>query len=104
MADGQLDGALPKTAWVCEQWVRCGRSNCRCARGKLHAPYAYLFWREGGRLRKRYVPASTAPALRAALRAMKERRDWLRAQVRAARQQWRDLVKVVRDAERDEAD
>ena len=49
--------ALPKTlpGVVCQQWVRCGRPGCRCARGQLHGPYAYHFARENGRLRKRYV-------------------------------------------------
>ena len=46
---------LPKKGAVCIQWVRCCQPGCRCARGKLHGPYHYLFWREGGRLRKRYV-------------------------------------------------
>ena len=42
---------LPKTlpGAVCAQWVRCCRPNCRCARGHLHGPYFYRFWREGAR-------------------------------------------------------
>ena len=93
--------ALPKIAWVCEQWVTCGRPTCRCARGTRHGPYAYLFWREGGRLRKRYLPAAAAPAVRAALGAVKEQRSRTRAQARAALDQWRRLVTVVREAEGD---
>jgi uncharacterized protein DUF6788 len=41
------------------EWVRCGRDNCRCARGELHGPYYFRYWREGtlGRrkLRKEYI-------------------------------------------------
>lgn len=37
------------------QWVTCGKPGCKCARGELHGPYFYLFWRENGRLRKAYV-------------------------------------------------
>jgi hypothetical protein len=35
-----------------QERVRCGRSNCtRCP----HGPYWYAYWREGGRLRSRYI-------------------------------------------------
>src|SRR5436190_24256262 len=35
-----------------QEQVRCGRENCtRCP----HGPYWYAYWREGGRLRSRYI-------------------------------------------------
>ena len=35
-----------------QETVRCGRPNCsRCP----HGPYWYAYWREGGRLRSRYI-------------------------------------------------
>jgi hypothetical protein len=35
-----------------QQLVRCGKPGCtRCP----HGPYWYAFWREGGRVRSRYV-------------------------------------------------
>lgn len=35
-----------------QQWVRCGKPGCtRCP----HGPYWYAYWREGGRLRSRYL-------------------------------------------------
>lgn len=46
------------------QWVRCGKPNCRCAGGELHGPYWYRFERQGGRLRKRYVPRAELDAVR----------------------------------------
>jgi hypothetical protein len=48
-----------------QERVRCGRERCsRCP----HGPYWYAYWREGGRLRSRYIgkqlpPSTTAPAL-----------------------------------------
>lgn len=48
------EGIKPLDGAVCRQWVRCGKPNCRCARGEKHEAY-YRFWREGGRLRKEYV-------------------------------------------------
>ena len=35
-----------------QERVRCGRTTCtRCP----HGPYWYAYWREGGRLRSRYI-------------------------------------------------
>jgi hypothetical protein len=42
---------------------RCGKEGCRCARGELHGPYAYLS--VAGRMV--YVPAVLADAVRARL-------------------------------------
>jgi hypothetical protein len=47
---------------ICAQFVRCGKAGCKCSRGELHGPYYYRFTREGGRLRKSYVPKSKAGA------------------------------------------
>jgi len=50
---------LPKTLFgtVHTQFVRCGKANCKCARGELHGAYFYHFVRVGGKLRKRYLKA-----------------------------------------------
>jgi hypothetical protein len=45
-----------------QELVRCGKRNCaRCP----HGPYWYAYWREGGRVRSRYVgkelPGSAPP-------------------------------------------
>lgn len=35
-----------------QEMVRCGRASCtRCP----HGPYWYAYWREGGRVRSRYI-------------------------------------------------
>lgn len=52
--------ALPKKASEIQngglylQRVRCGKANCKCARGKLHTAY-YFFTRCNGKLVKFYV-------------------------------------------------
>jgi hypothetical protein len=68
--------ALPKTlpGVVCQQWVRCGRPGCRCARGHLHGPYYYYFSRVNGRLRKRYLRPADLELVRAAGQARQEQR------------------------------
>ena len=53
-AGGFLAGSLV------EQRRRCGKEGCRCARGELHGPYAYLS--VAGRMI--YVPATLAGAIR----------------------------------------
>lgn len=41
-----------------QEYVRCGKKGCRrCP----HGPYWYAYWRESGKLRKRYV-GKTFPA------------------------------------------
>ena len=85
---------LPKTlpGVVCAQRVRCGKPGCRCASGQGHLAY-YRFWREGGRLRKRYVRCADLAAVRAACEA--RRAD--RRELAEGWQQWRQLVAVVRE-------
>lgn len=88
---------LPKTlpGVVCAQRVRCGKPGCRCADGQGHLAF-YRFWREGGRLRKRYVRRADLAAVRAACEArQRERRE-----LAEGWQQWRELASVVREASR----
>jgi hypothetical protein len=85
----------PLPGVVCPQWVRCGRPTCRCARGELHGPYHYRFWREGGRLRKAYVrPAELEEVL-----ARCEARRQARLELRAGWETWRNLLAAVREVE-----
>ena len=35
--------------------VRCGKANCKCAKGSLHGPYWYGYWSEGGKTKSMYV-------------------------------------------------
>ena len=86
---------IPLPGVVRPQWVRCGRLGCRCARGELHGPYHYRFWREGGRLRKAYVP----PAELGQVRAQCEARRQERWEHRAAWETWRRLAALAREVE-----
>jgi hypothetical protein len=83
---------------VCFQYVRCGREWCHCMKGgSLHGPYLYRFWREEGRLRKRYLRRATVTELheQAARRQHRQERQ-------AARIQWRALVAALRGLEPNE--
>ena len=44
------------------EYVKCGKPNCWCAgREQGHGPYWYRYWRENGKLKRRYV-GKTLPA------------------------------------------
>jgi hypothetical protein len=93
----KLAETLPKTlpGAVCAQLVRCGHPNCRCARGSLHGPYFYRFWREGGRLRTEYVPRPDVERVRGRCRARRRARQ----ELAAWQEVWRRLVAAVREVE-----
>lgn len=35
--------------------IRCGKENCKCAKGGGHGPYWYAYWSEQGKTRSQYV-------------------------------------------------
>jgi hypothetical protein len=74
----RLVAGLPQAAAflagsLVEQRRRCGKEGCRCARGQLHGPYAYLS--VAGRMI--YVPAVLADAVRAHLEISKRLQEML---------------------------
>lgn len=86
---------LPGT--VIPQYVRCGKPNCRCARGDLHGPYWYRFWREDPYvLHKEYVREADLEQVRAACEAYA--RDVLEGQ--ALVHTGKVLIKRLGDRER----
>jgi hypothetical protein len=97
--------ALPKIpetlpGAVCAQWVKCGKPGCKCARGELHGPYYYRFWREGGRLRKAYVKREDLEATRAACDRRRELERKEREEQRWATEVLRGYRDLLRDLER----
>jgi hypothetical protein len=85
---------------VCEQWKRCGRKNCRCVAGALHGPYFYRFWRQGGRLRKAYVPRNAVDDVRKCCAA---RQEAARSHA-AASAELRRMTEILRELEPHEHD
>lgn len=86
---------LPGT--VVTQWVRCGRRNCKCARGALHGPYHYRFWWEGRRRYKAYVRKSTVDSVRSACDAYRTKQDENRKIMREAAAEWRRLKALLKE-------
>jgi hypothetical protein len=92
--------ALPKVGALCAQWVRCGTAGCRCTRGELHGPYFYRFWREEGRLRKRYVRLDDVPAVRHEIETHRMHDQHVRHVVARGWINWRQLAAQVQEMER----
>ena len=43
---------LPINATIREEYVTCGKSDCRCK----HGPYYYAYWKDdSGKLKKKYI-------------------------------------------------
>jgi hypothetical protein len=86
-----LPKMLPGT--VQPRFVRCYRPGCRCADGPYrHGPYFVRIWREGGRVRKRYIPLSKVDDVRA---RCEERRAFMR-ELRAGREAAQTLIATFR--------
>jgi len=84
---------LPKSipGAVIVQMVRCGKPSCKCARGELHGPYFYRYWRHGGRLHKTYVRKNEAAAMKAACDNYRNEQREIRQMILDNEQQWRDM-------------
>lgn len=88
---------LPKIlpAAVCPQYIRCGNLTCRCARGELHGPYFYCFWREGGKLKKAYVRKADVDRVRDLCQAERRTRQALSSEFDL----WRSIQLELREVE-----
>ena len=60
------------TGVIIKEKIRCGRQNCHCGHdNRLHGWYYYLYWREGGKLKKQYVSRSEVRDLRLQIKKLK---------------------------------
>ena len=93
--------SLPKTAsqilngGLYLQGVRCGKPNCKCARGELHTAY-YFFTRRRGKLTKTYVRKADVEEFSRLVEESAERRS----QVRYEREYMKDLFRRLREQNR----
>jgi hypothetical protein len=47
---------VPPNAAIYERMVKCGKADCpTCVDGPSHGPYLYAYWREGDRMRSKYL-------------------------------------------------
>lgn len=81
------------------QYRACGSPSCRCVNGEKHVAF-FLFWRDGGRLRKRYLRDVEVDGVRAACEQRRQRERRLRALVRGDLATWRELTGGLREVGR----
>lgn len=100
-----MSETLPKMlpGVVCAQMVRCGKPKCKCARGELHGPYHFRFWRDGGRLRKQYVKAADVAEQQAACEARRQGQKAVRESQKRHAEVLRWLLAQIRQYEEDVA-
>lgn len=78
-----------------EQWVKCGKPNCRCSQGQLHGPYFYLFVSTADGISKSYVRRSDVSPIRTGIAERKRRHRLLRLQMRQANNFLRQMMKAA---------
>jgi hypothetical protein len=80
--DGILPGSIHAT------YARCGKPNCKCARGEPHGPYYHRYYRIDDRIEKDYIPLAHLDDVRAAC----DRHRELQSEIRANNQHYKDLI------------
>ena len=81
-----LNGHIEKRA------VRCGKSNCKCAKGFPHTAFYHVWYADGQRFRK-YVRKSQIETLR---RKCEQYRQ-LQIKIRAGRRQHKQMIANVKE-------
>ena len=102
MTRTKLSNPLPKIApgAVCAQMVRCGKKNCKCARGELHGPYFYHFVRVDGMLVKKYVKAKDVAAMYAACETRRQQDKRQRLMLKTSISALSEVVERLRGYEK----
>lgn len=83
---GLLNGA------VCASYAKCGKPNCKCARGSLHGPYYHRYQWHEGRVVKEYIQLSQVEEVRAACARYRD----LQADLRADSQRFKSLLSTLK--------
>lgn len=94
-AANKIAKPLPKIlrGYVCKQWKKCGKPNCKCTRGELHGPYYYRFGWHKGRQYKVYVRLADVEAVQLAC----DKHFLLQIQIRINRIRWQKIKAHVRE-------
>ena len=79
----------PLAGDVNARMVRCGKPNCKCAKGELHGPYYVRRWREFGQRRSKYVKKADVLTAKVAV-------ETYRRQRKEQRQSWQLAMQTLR--------
>ena len=77
--------------FVQKRRVRCGKSNCKCAKGKSHIAF-YRVWYDEGQRFQQYIRRSELESVRAACESHRE----LQKQLRKGRGEYKQLIARAR--------
>ncbi len=72
--------------------VRCGKPNCKCARGDFHTAF-YHVWHKGGRRFQRYVRRSQVKNMRNACELNRN----LQSKLRFGRAEYKQMIARIRE-------
>ena len=72
--------------------VRCGKQNCKCARGEKHIAYYHVWYSDGQRFQK-YVRRSQVEKLRSACQEYRE----LQIELRFGRAKYKKMIAQLRE-------
>ncbi len=72
--------------------VRCGKPNCKCARGDFHTAF-YHVWHEGGRRFQQYARRSQVDKIRVACDSNRA----LQANLRFGRAEYKQMIARMRE-------
>jgi hypothetical protein len=89
----QIPRISPLKGEICEQYVKCGKENCRCANGRLHGPYYYRVFRDKGQVRKEYVRKKDLSQVRSAIAEYRQ----YDGELKKLRHRRIDLTELIRE-------
>ena len=55
------------------EYTTCGKTNCRCSRGRRHGPYKYWHFYEAGKVKRRYLGGGFGDLLSKPVRELEDR-------------------------------
>src|SRR5438093_736401 len=84
------------SGYVCVQYRKCGKPNCRCAQGRLHGPYYYRSWRDEGKQYWEYIKRKDLPTMQAACDSNRALQAYLRVNREEYKQLFRDFRSLLR--------
>ena len=66
------------------RFVRCGKPNCKCAKGELHGPYYVRRFRSGGHRSSKYVKKGDVLTVKLAVETYRQEKKQSRREMREA--------------------
>lgn len=87
----------PLSGAIDARFLRCGKANCKCAKGDLHGPYYVRRWREYGKRYSKYVKKSDVSATFQAVFEYRKSRQETREMVRSINEAGNTLLRAMRE-------